>query len=302
MFAVEDTRDPTAVAHEVQLAYLEMFPEGDRLFVPRNFGLVIDCFCGGHPGFQSIDTRYHDVEHTLQGTLCMTRILRRRHALGAEPRLPRRLFELGLLAILLHDTGYLKRRDDREGTGAKYTPVHVQRSADFAAECLPAKGFSPPEIRAIQHMIQCTGVGSRPREIPFQSEEEKLVGCALATGDLLGQMAAADYVDKLPILYEEFAEAAVFNEGRTSALTTFDSAEELIRKTPEFWENYVKPRLDHELEGLHRFLNDPYPDGPNPYWQRIEANIARIRGHSGPGKARRGEEEASETAARFPGR
>jgi len=24
-------------------------------------------------------------------------------------------------------------------------------------------------------------------------------------------------------------------------------------------------------------LNDPYPDGPNPYLQAIEANIERIR-------------------------
>ena len=277
MFAAEDTRDPTAVAHEVQLAYLDMFPEGDRLFVARHLGWVLDCFSGGQPAFQRLDTRYHDVEHTLQGTLCMVRILHRRHVLGVEPRLSRRLFELGLLAILMHDIGYLKRRDDLNGTGAKYTPVHVQRSADFAAECLPPREFSPPEIRAIQHMIQCTGVGSQPREIPFQNAEEKMVGCALATGDLLGQMAAADYVDKLPILYEEFAEAAAFNQGYTSALTTFDSAEELIRKTPEFWEHYVKPRLDKELEGLHRFLNDPYPDGSNPYRERIEANLARIR-------------------------
>jgi len=40
----------------------------------------------------------------------------------------------------------------------------------------------------------------------FRTELEKLVGFALATADLLGQMAAPDYVDKLPILYLEFAE------------------------------------------------------------------------------------------------
>jgi len=32
-----------------------------------------------------------------------------------------------------------------------------------------------------------------------------------------------------------------------------------------------------DFGGLHRFLNDPYPSGPNPYFQRIEANLERLR-------------------------
>ena len=36
----------------------------------------------------------------------------------------------------------------------------------------------------------------------------RIVGFALGTADLLGQMAAPDYVDKLPVLYDEFVEAA----------------------------------------------------------------------------------------------
>jgi hypothetical protein len=38
-----------------------------------------------------------------------------------QPPLTARMFELGVIAILLHDTGYLKKQDDYEGTGAKYT-------------------------------------------------------------------------------------------------------------------------------------------------------------------------------------
>jgi hypothetical protein len=44
-----------------------------------------------------------------------------------------------------------------------------------------------------------------------------------------------------------------------------------------FWENYVRNKINREFLGLYRFLNDPYPDGPNPYIDRIEANIARLR-------------------------
>ena len=48
----------------------------------------------------------------------LARLLRGRHLANAAPELNPQLFELGLLAILMHDTGYLKRVDDREGTGA----------------------------------------------------------------------------------------------------------------------------------------------------------------------------------------
>lgn len=282
MFTAEDTRDPTAVAHEVQLIYLSLFPEGNRLIVPRAFGVVIDCFSGGNPNYLPIDARYHDVEHTLQGTLCFARLLRNRHLAGVEPRLDGDQFELGLLAMLLHDTGYLKRKGDSEGTGAKYTPIHVRRSAEFAAECLAMKGFSGDEVRGIQSMIQCTGIGAEPEKIPFRNDWERILGCALGTADLLGQMAAPDYVDKLPVLFEEFAEAARHNDGRNTALTCFKNADELVQKTPDFWETYVRPRLDECLDGLYRFLAEPYPDGPNPYFERIEANIARIRQERGP--------------------
>src|SRR5260370_30165004 len=237
------TRDPTAVEVEVQSAYLTMFPNGDPFFVPRVFGWAIECFTGGYHDYQAIDARYHDLEHTLQGTLCMARLLRNRHQTGAEPQLSQQLFELGLLAILLHDTGYLKKRADSEGTGAKYTVVHVNRSADFAADLLATKGFKPGEIKAVQNMIRCTGVDSTLQAISFQSELEQVVGFALGTADLLGQMAAEDYVEKLPTLFSEFDESARFYKGKMALSESFSSAADLVRKTPDFWKNYVLPKL-----------------------------------------------------------
>src|ERR1700749_1978099 len=115
------TKDPTAVEVEVQAAYLGMFPGGDPMFGPRVFGWAVECFTGNYADYQAVDARYHDFEHTLQGTLCMCRLLHRRQLAGAQPQLTQRMFQLGLLAILTHDTGYLKKRGDNEGTGAKYT-------------------------------------------------------------------------------------------------------------------------------------------------------------------------------------
>jgi len=276
MFTAVATKDPVAVEGEVQAAYLGMFPEGNRLFVPMVFGWVIECFAGHFEGYQAIDAKYHDLEHTMQGTLCLVRLLARRHLSGALPRLTRREFELTLLAILLHDTGYLKRLGDTGGTGAKYTATHVGRSAEFAALLLSHRGFAPGEIKAVQNMILCTGVNTVLDTLEFQSESQKLAGYALATADLLGQMAAEDYIEKLPVLYAEFAEASSYSGDKGGFVNLFRSPQELIAKTPGFWRNFVLPKLQNDFQGLYSFLNDPYPVGPNEYVERIEMNMERL--------------------------
>jgi hypothetical protein len=186
------------------------------------------------------------------------------------------MVELGLLAILFHDTGYLKKKSDSAGSGAKYTAVHVSRSIAFAAEFLSRQGIAPREIMAVQNMIRCTGVNANVQTIPFQSETERLMGYALGTADLLGQMADSAYVEKLPILYQEFAEASGFDPGHSHGLREFTSADDLVRKTPAFWYNYVLPRIKTDFGGLYTFLNEPYPDGLNAYLQSVEENIDRI--------------------------
>jgi hypothetical protein len=275
-----DTKDPTAVEREVQETYGRMFSGADRLFVPRVFGWALECFTGHFHDYQAIDALYHDAEHTMQGVVCLVRMLEGRWRAGAEPSLDERMFQLVLVAMLLHDTGYLKEENDTQGTGAKYTVTHVDRSALFAARLLKEKGYSARDISAVQNMIRCTGVNVRLDSIPFQGETERLAGFALASADLLGQMAADDYVDKLPVLYAEFAEAAEFTHDQGHFVSSFSSAEELVRKTPVFWEKVVLARLRADFQGLYRFLNAPYPDGPNEYVDRINANMERLGSRS----------------------
>jgi hypothetical protein len=271
-----DTKQIADVQHEVELIYRTTFPEGNRAFIPDAFGWVNDCFTGKYRDYQPIDARYHDLEHTLQVTLCMARLLQGWHLAKTASTLTQRMFELGILAILLHDTGYLKKRGDNEGTGAKYTLIHVGRSRQFAEELMKEKKFSDAEIKSVQNMITCTGVNDDLASIPFQSELERHTGFALGTSDLLGQMAAPDYIEKLPVLYSEFAESIEYNKTGTSR-TMFTSAKDLIQKTPAFWEKFVRPKIEKDFQGIYRFLNDPYPDGKNCYIDRIEQNISRLR-------------------------
>jgi hypothetical protein len=268
-----DTKDRHAVQTEVAQIYRELFPGGSPQFVADAFKWIVDAFEGRFDGYQPIDAKYHDLEHTLQGTLAFARLLKGYSNARARPELTRRAFELGLLAILLHDSGYLKERSDPEGTGAKYTLVHVTRSAEFAKKLLSENGFSPSEVRAVQNMIRCTGVNTDLASIPFHDDLERQVGFALGTADLLGQMAAPDYIEKLQTLYQEFDEANRYSAKKSGE--TFANADDLRRKTPEFWEKYVLPKIENDFRGLYRFL--AVASGSNPYIERIEANISRLR-------------------------
>jgi len=277
MFAHVDTRKPYEVETQVRSIYQGLFPSGDAAFVARAFEWAEECFTGKFAGYQPIDARYHDFEHTLQGALCLARLLHGRHAAKAKPGVTQHGFELALFAIFFHDSGYLKKRGDTKGTGAKYTVIHVDRGADFAREFLSAKGLAAGDIESVRNMIRCTGVNADLTAIPFHDELERTMGCALGTADLLGQMAAPDYVEKLPLLFEEFAEAIQHDGPAAARMAVYSSAEELVRSSPSFWENYVLPKINNDFGKLYVFLNEPYPDGPNPYLQAIQRNLARIQ-------------------------
>src|SRR5439155_812830 len=258
MFPQVDTKMPGAVKEEVYRIYRKLFPGGERGFVAQAFDWAESCFTGKFHDYQPIDARYHDLEHTLQGTLCLARLISGREAADTQPKVSERKFQLTLLAILFHDTGYLKKKEDKEGTGAKYTPIHVGRSASFAQEFLATKDYAKAEISAIQNMIGCTGVNADLKSIPFGDELERTLGFALGTGDLLGQMAAADYVDKLPVLYLEFAESAHFNPDKPLRFV-FSSAEELMRNMMPFCVDYVFTMLNPDYGLYSRFFTIPTP-------------------------------------------
>lgn len=287
MFGPVDTRMPNEVEAHVRSIHRALFPAADPSFIALAFDWASQCFNGRYADYQAIDARYHDFEHTLQGTLCLARLLYGWHEAEAEAEpaggggggrvpLAERQFELALLGILFHDSGYLKKRADLEGTGAKYTYIHVARSADFAASFLAGKGYSTDDIASIRHMISCTGVNADLASIPFRDATERRLGYALATADLLGQMAAHDYVDKLPILFQEFAEAQGQRIGAAGGRRVYRTVDELLTNTRAFWDDYVRPKIERDFEGMYRYLNDPYPDGPNSYLQRIEQNLHRL--------------------------
>ncbi|HWZ93741.1 MAG TPA: hypothetical protein VNW30_00960 [Opitutaceae bacterium] len=271
-----NTNSAPAIAAAAQAAFRKMFPRASTGIIDRLIFDVRRMFTGHYLDYQAADLNYHNFEHTLQAALCFVQLLLGRHGTRLEPRLTPRQAELGLAAVLMHDTGYLKLRSDRAGTGAKYTHVHVLRSCAFAATYLPTVGVTPYELEGVLGAIRCTGPNSRVKQLHFKTQVEELIGCALATADYLAQMAAPDYPDKLEFLFREFHEADAF-ANVPPGQREFKSTEELVAHTPDFWSKEVFPKLKKEYKGLYRFLAQPYPSGPNAYIIAIEHNIATIK-------------------------
>jgi hypothetical protein len=237
----------------------------------RFIDFTFELFHGNHPGFAPCDTAFHDFDHTMEGAAAVLHLLAAHDRLSPEARFSDRQWEIALASILLHDSGYLKAKDDREGSGAKFTSIHVGRSCFLAWDLLPELGFARDEIRVVQQAICATALGAKMKQIGFRSRTEWLIGALVATGDLLGQMAAEDYPERLPGLYLELREAALFS--RLGKSLAHQSLLELLSGTEKFFSDYVVKTLNEEWGGMHRWLEAE--DGSNPFLERIQRNVGR---------------------------
>jgi hypothetical protein len=127
------------------------------VWLRRIFDDIERLFHGRHPGYAAIDAHYHSLEHTLQAVVCLVLLLEGRRMARVRPALDSRQFELAVAAALLHDTGFLRLRNDTKGTGAKYTFCHVLRSCAFTASYLPTVGADDRDVETVLCAINCTG-------------------------------------------------------------------------------------------------------------------------------------------------
>jgi hypothetical protein len=270
---VINTEKPQDVEEAVKAVFskiwgIDRFPVLDRAFAD-----ITDVFEGRYPGYQAIDMEYHDYEHTLQATLCVTFLLEGYALKNDAPRLELRDWELAVIAALLHDTGFIKKTGDNRGTGAKYTFVHEIRSCEFAEVYLSQLGFTEEEISDVCSAIICTGPRSIIDEVVFRCEEARLNAYMLVTADYLAQMSAKDYIEKLPRLYMEFEESFTYNRIPPEE-RPYNSLRQLLEMTPGFWAGYVLPVLNDKVGGVYRYLS---PRGKsNPYMLAAEANVTEL--------------------------
>ena len=253
-----------------------LFGVQDDDYIDEYMDAIEDLFAGRYSEYQAMDTAYHDITHTLQASLCLVELIHHRHFSDATPHLDADDFRRALIAVLFHDIGYLKTVDDTQGSGAKYTHLHEQRSCDFARVFLAQRGWAEDDILFVEHLISSTGPQADFARIEFGSEIERVLGQAVCTADYIGQMSDPNYPERLEILFSEFAESYRYQQIPHNEWP-FANYEALLRSTPDFWSFFVQPKLNVECAGLWAYLEHPVT-GENPYMESVERNLAAVRG------------------------
>ena len=227
---------------------------------------TVRLFDGQYPGYRSSLTKYHDAHHTLSVTLATGRLL---HGcfLAGHTFSPNDVF-LALTASLFHDAGLIQKESDTQGTGAKYTVGHEERSVAFAAAYLAERGATARDADTCAAIIRCTIMVVPPESVVFPSPDSAILGQVVGSADLLAQMADRQYLEKLVLLFKEFQEAR---------LPGFDSELDLLQKTSDFYFNIANKRLREGLGGVCDHMRLHFKDycgmDTDMYATSIEKNI-----------------------------
>ena len=275
-----NVEDPARVRDAVLALFAARYPGSDFSALARAFDDFKALFEGDYPGYLACDTLYHDMRHTLDMSLAAARLIEGHERTCAEhDRLGARRAALGVLIALWHDSGYLRRAaESAVENGAVFTKVHVSRSAEFIAAYLPRVGFGPESALAAE-LVHFTGYEREIEDIQVDDPKDRLIGWMVGTADLLGQMSDRMYLEKCrEFLYQEFVLGSIAREtlpdGRE--IVRYSSPEDLIYKTPGFYEYVARDRINRKLGAADRYAEAHF-DGPSLYQIEIDGNFRFLR-------------------------
>lgn len=265
---IVDMDDPRCVLDEVRAVMNMAFQGIDLERVETAHADTVRLFEGGYPGYKKCSTEYHDLRHTMDVFIAMARII---HGASLEGvRFDQRDVAIGLVSAILHDTGYIQTVDDNNGTGGKYTLTHVGRSVEFMKAYFKNNGFSDEDAAKAECLIDSTSLSADFGKIPYPTEEVGMLGKMLFTADLIGQMADRAYLEKLHLLYYEFAEGNI---------EEFSDEADLLKKTIRFV-SLMRERIMKELESVDKYLINHFRSRCNIsrdlYTESIEKNITHL--------------------------
>jgi hypothetical protein len=263
-----DMTEPAAVFEEVKSNFIRYYAVNEFCQVRKAFGSFNRLYEGRYPGYGKCNTKYHDKLHTTDALLAMSRLIDGYNT--HNKKFPVKFVKLALISTMFHDAGYIQKKSDHKGTGAKFTLNHVERSIEFLKEYLKVLGYNKADRKFAENMVHCTGLNVSVFRLSFRSREEKHLGLMLGTADLIGQMASRTYLERLTNLYKEF------KEGRVAG---YESAFDLLKKTIGF-HAHMKVRLEKDLEDVQRYakfhFNAKYKINKNLYLVAIGNHMVHL--------------------------
>ena len=271
---------PAAVRDAVHELLREAFPGAsfDKLWLA--FYDFERLFNGKFPGYKGCDTTYHDLQHTLDMTLALTRLVAgRERSVELPDRLGAERAQMAIVTSLFHDSGYIRHEERDSGFhhGAEFTLYHVSRSADFLRRYLPELGMSR-DVPVSSMIVHFTGYELDLDEIELDDPRDIICGHLLGTADLIAQMADRCYLEKCrDRLYNEFVLGGIAVENASPGEYTirYKSGLDLLAKTPLFYQQVSRERLQQKFNRAYRYMEVLY-DGENPYVDAMKNNMMHL--------------------------
>ena len=270
LYDLINTQNPEAMYEEIR-DILKLF---NAKSLSDEFEVVyqdtVRLFRGNYPGYRASNTQYHNLEHTAMVALATARLI---HGCAGNGMVfhPENIFT-ALTASLFHDAGLIQTDQEQEGTGARYTIGHENRSVVFSRQYLSAKNYSKNTIEDCAHIILCTNTEQNVGDIPFRSREIETLGKIVGSSDMLAQIADRHYLEKLLLLFKEFEEAGI---------PEFDSEEQLLCKTEGFYKNVARKRLTEDFDNLAANMlyhfKEKWGIDRDLYQETIENNIKYLK-------------------------
>jgi len=238
-------------------------------------------FTGRLPGYLGCDTTYHDLQHTLDMTLTLARlVVGYERTAEVDDRLGGARAQMTIITSLFHDSGYIrhKERDAEYQNGAEFTLSHVSRSADFLRRYLPSIGLSR-DVAVSSMIVHFTGYEVDLDTIELDDPRDTVCGHLVGTADLIAQMADRCYLEKCrDRLYGEFVLGGIAVEmpGPGKYLVRYESGIDLLKKTPHFFKEVTTSRLEKQFNRAYRYIEVLF-NGQNPYIASIKKNMAHLQ-------------------------
>ena len=269
------TTDPIEVGDEVMRLFRDLYQGAKSRPIEHAFKDMTLLYHGKHRDYHPCDTEYHDIQHVLDVTLAMARLLdgyERGRKDGAP--LPPACFNVGVITALFHDFGYLRRRSDHKHRfGAEYTLIHVTRGSRFLRDYLPHVGLKQ-YAAAASRLVHFTGYERKVDTIRIDDPVLRRVGEILGTADIIAQMSDRCYLEKChDRLYPEFVLGGLARRKLPNGrmITVFASGSDLVSKTPAFYHN-ATTRLDQHLHRAFLYAEKHF-GGQNLYIEEMNKNV-----------------------------
>jgi hypothetical protein len=271
---------PVAVRDAVMSLLGELYPHASVDPIYLAFHDFERLFSGRDADYHGVDTAYHDIQHSLDMTLALARLVSGyEQSVEASDRLGAERATLAIVTSLFHDAGYLRHRtlDQGKRNGAEFTLRHVTRSSQFLGQYLPKVGLERWREVA-QQIVHFTGYEVSLERLELDNPRDSAVGHLLGTADLMAQMADRCYLEKCrDRLYKEFVVGgvAVENAKPGEYMVRYKSGLDLLSKTPAFYQQVMRDRLHRKFNRAYRYIEVLY-DGQNPYIDAIAGNISHL--------------------------